>query len=298
MTRNEMLAAKVCDIGEWTVAAGTARNDTKCQACPKGTFRSIAPPNSKAEIESDVCVSHHQCAVGEWIQIEGTNKTDTKCRACTSGRYRGSASEAKSREVETQVCKPHTTCKQGQWTAVVGTTLKDTICKDCPTGTARNTKPANASTAETAAVCKACAGKSIYSDEAGLAQCKKCPSGHFGVVTSGSDADGGHTACDDDTCERPTKLPGNSVVVDSKCPEHGKQKNTRGTNASSQNASTCVLSCKDGFYSSGVNKPFTCLADDDLSTASYQGGNITCTAGTLFFIYVACMRTVECNCSC
>ena len=96
------------------------------------------------------------------------------------------------------------------------------------------------------------------------------------MVTPGSAAEGGHTACDDDTCERPTKLPANSVVLDSKCPDHGKQKSTTGT-VGSQNASTCMLSCKDGLYSSGVNKPFTCLADNQLTTASYQGGTITCT---------------------
>ena len=124
--------------------------------------------------------------------------------------------------------------------------------------------------------CETCKGKSVYSDEAGLAQCKKCPGGHFGVVAPGSNAEGGHTACDGNTCERPTKLPANSVVLDSKCPDHGKQKNTTGT-VGSQNASTCMLSCKDGFYSSGVKKPFTCLADDELTTASYQGGTITCT---------------------
>ena len=287
MTRNATHAANVCGIGKWTVAAGTTRNDTKCQACSKGTFRAIAPTSSKAEIESEVCDPHHTCTAGEWIQTEGTNKSDTQCKACSSGRFRASAPKGKAKEIETEVCKAHRACKVGQWTTAVGTKSKDTICTDCPTGTARATAPAGASTVETVATCKACVDRSMYSDDSGLEQCKKCPSGHFGVTTAGSNAGGGHTACDDDTCERPTKLPANSVLVDSKCPEHGKQKKTSGT-VISQNASTCTLSCKDGFYSSGVIKSFTCLADNELTTASYQGGTITCTGECVSVIDVAC----------
>jgi len=186
----------------------------------------------------------------------------------------------------------------GEWTKAEGTTKADTQCSACGSGRYRGSASKGKVKEIEAAVCTGCVTKSLYSDEAGLGECKKCPSGHFGVVTSGSDAEGGHTACDDDTCERPTKLPANSVVVDSKCPEHGKQKNTRGTDGASQKASTCVLSCKDGFYSSGVNKPFACLADDELTTASYQGGTITCigeffsvndvACGTIFSTLVFC----------
>ena len=215
----------------------------------------------------------------------GAATTDTKCQTCSKGRFRSTSPTTGKAETEDDVCQVHKTCAAGEWTGAKGTPGSDTKCKACSAGRYRGSAPDGKSKEVENEVCEGCAGESMYSDQAGLTQCKKCPNGHFGVVTSGSDADGGHTACDDDTCERPTKLPANSVVVDSNCPDHGKQKNTHDTDASSQNASTCVLSCKDGFYSSGVNKPFTCLADDDLTTASYQGGNITC-AGKCVYMFV------------
>ena len=153
----------------------------------------------------------------------------------------------------------------------MGTVEKDTGCEACAAGTARPSAPRDKATVETASSCPACIGASEYSDERGLTQCKACSAGHFGVVVSGSNAAGGHKACDDDTCERPTNLPANSVVVTSKCNEHGKH-----TGAV---ADTCALSCKLGFFSSGSSRPFTCMADGQASTASYQGGAITCTGG-------------------
>ena len=120
----------------------------------------------------------------------------------------------------------------------------------------------------------ACSEKSAYSDEVGLTQCKKCPIGHFGVIAAGSNGEGGHKACDDDTCERPTTLPVNSVVDGSKCPDNGKQQ-----------VSTCTLVCKAGFYSSASSAPFTCLADDKSTTASYQGGKITCTGESILLVW-------------
>ena len=129
---------------------------------------------------------------------------------------------------------------------------------------------------ETASSCTACTGASEYSDASGLTQCKACVAGHFGVVVSGSLAEGGHTACDDDTCERPTELPANSEVVPSKCPDHGKH-----TGAV---ADTCAVECKPGFFSSSASTAFTCALDGKASTASYQGGAITCTG--VFACYV------------
>ena len=83
-----------------------------------------------------------------------------------------------------------------------------------------------------------------------------------------SGAEGGHTACDDDTCERPTHLPANSVVVADKCPDHGKH--------TGNTADICTLSCKPDFYSYASSRPYTCAPDSKIS-AAYQGGAITCT---------------------
>ena len=84
-------------------------------------------------------------------------------------------------------------------------------------------------------------------------------------------------------CERPKSLPANSVLVVSKCPEHGKQQ--EGT---SQPASTCALACKNGFHSSADSTPFKCLADGKSTTASYQGGKITCTGGDVVVWFCVC----------
>ena len=171
---------------------------------------------------------------------------------------------------------PHQTCKAGEWTHTVGTATTDTACSKCPSGTARPNAPANSRTAETASSCSACVDKSRYSDEEGLTQCKKCPSGHFGVVAAGSKAEGGHKACDADTCDRPTSLPANALVVGSKCPDHGKHKQT------------CTLSCKNGFYPS-ASTTLTCVPDGNATTASYQG-KVTCTGTCVRACVRACVR--------
>ena len=120
--------------------------------------------------------------------------------------------------------------------------------------------------------CKACTQPSRYSDGVGSAQCKQCPSGHYGATASGSNAKDGHTVCVRSTCRRPERLPMNSVILESKCPENGEQEST----STFQNASRCTLSCTHGFDSIGEIRPFICLADDNSTTASYQGGAITC----------------------
>ena len=124
--------------------------------------------------------------------------------------------------------------------------------------------------------CQACTEESRYSDEVGSAQCKQCPSGHYGVTAAGSDGKGGHEACARSTCRQPGSLPPNSVILETSCPENGEQE----LSSTFQNASRCTLSCKHGFYASGDIKPFICLADDSSTTASYQGGTITCTPST------------------
>ena len=262
---------KVCGVGEWTVAEGTATKDTVCRACGKGTFRSQSATDNKAEKESDVCIAHKTCKAGEWTEAEGDSKTDTKCTACNKGYFRSTAPKGNTKEREAGVCIAHKTCKAGEWTKAVGTATTDTTCAKCASGTARPKAPANSLTAETASACSACVGKAMYSDEEGLAQCKQCPGGHFGVVAAGSKAAGGHKACDDATCERPTSLPANAMVVGSQCPGHGKHKQI------------CMMSCKDGFHSSASNTPFTCAPDGQATTASYQGGNIVCSGA----VYVA-----------
>ena len=270
-------AHTVCGAGEWIATAGTATSDTKCQPCPKGTFRAKAPTGRKAEKEADVCIVHQPCKAGEWTEAEGTAKTDTKCTACGTGLFRATAPTGKVKETRNTVCIVHQTCKAGEWTSAIGSSVRDTTCTGCPSGTARAQAPSGSTAVERVSIsCTACVDKSLYSDEVGLTQCKTCPNGHYGVTVPGSDAEGGHKACDDDTCERPTSLPANSVVgAGAKCPEHGKQKRMRGT-VTSQAASTCALSCKEGYYSITVSTPFTCLADDKATTASYQGGKITC----------------------
>ena len=264
-------AHKVCGAGEWTFAEGTATKDTTCRPCREGTFRAKAATDGKAETEDEVCLAHKTCEAGEWTSAEGDEKTDTQCTPCEDGHFRATAPSAKTKETEDK-CIRHQICKAGQWTSAVGTRVTDTVCTGCAAGTARAKAPASSTPLESASSCTACAEKSVYSDEVGLTQCKKCPIGHFGVIVAGSNGEGGHKACDDDTCERPTSLPANSVLVGSKCPEHGKQQ--RGT---WQAASNCTLSCATGFYSSASSTPFKCLPDGESTTASYQGGKITCT---------------------
>ena len=179
------------------------------------------------------------------------------------------------------MCRPHSACKAGEWTSALGTATADTGCTSCSPGTARTTAPATNTVLETASACPLCDDPRFYSDASGLLNCKRCPAGHFGVVQSGANAAGGHTACDDDTCELPQNLPTNSMLVTSQCPDHGRH-GTAGHTHSNQTSHTgadiCVLQCKPGFYSSSpVITPFTCAPDGQTTTASYQGGAITCT---------------------
>ena len=288
-------AHKVCGAGEWIVAAGTATSDRKCRSCPEGRFRAKAPTKNKVEDPEAVCIGHQTCKAGHWTEVVGSAVKDTVCSACSSGRFRSEAATRSEPEEESSVCLAHKTCAAGEWTEVVGTATKNTVCTGCPFGTARPEAPTNRTAVEAASSCEPCSGKSVYSDEVGLAQCKTCPSGHFGVIAAGSDAEGGHKACDDDTCERPTNLPANAVVVGSECPEHGKQVLKTAFGVTTRKASTCALSCEDGFYSSDVNTPFTCLADGESTTASFQGGNITCTGecvGVRCFVCAALSRVV------
>ena len=172
--------------------------------------------------------------------------------------------------VDTHSNVGHKTCAAGEWTSTVGTASADTQCTRCPPGTARPKAPASNTVLEAPSSCPSCVAASLYSDNSGLRQCKQCPAGHFGVIESGSKAEGGHKACDDDTCELPTALPANSMLVNSQCPQHGKHVSKNG-------ADTCLLSCKPGFYSSSTKTPFKCAPDGKSTKASYQGGAITCT---------------------
>ena len=170
------------------------------------------------------------------------------------------------------MCVTHRSCQAGEWTVSTGTVEKDTGCEACPAGTARPSAPGDKVSVETASSCPACTGASEYSDESGLKACKACSAGHFGVVVSGSNADGGHEACDDGTCARPTHLPANSMVVEEACPERGEHGNDA-------DADKCALACKAGFYSVGAGTPFTCAPDGETTTASYQGGTLSCAGG-------------------
>ena len=211
------------------------------------------------------------CKSGEWTKAAGDAKTDTLCSACSTGRFRAKAATDNAAEKENDVCVVRKTCKAGEWTSALGTPSTDTKCRSCAPGTARALAPTSNAVLESAAACPACVHEHLYSDESGLLKCKQCPPGHFGVTEIGSKDAGGHKACDDDTCELPTVLPTNSMLVFSKCPKHGKQH-------SSQNpADTCTLSCKPGFYSSSSETPFKCAPDGKTTKASYQGGVITCT---------------------
>ena len=51
------LAHKVCAAGQWTMAAGTATQDTACRPCRKGTFRANAPKDGAAETEGEACLA-------------------------------------------------------------------------------------------------------------------------------------------------------------------------------------------------------------------------------------------------
>ena len=258
---NVCKAHKICSAGQWTKAVGSMTTDTVCANCDPGTWRQVASSRSTpAESKSNVCKAHKICSAGQWTKAVGSITTDTVCSPCSAGRFREKApTDNKAVEEESVVCQPHKTCPAGKRVLSLGTAVKDTSCTPCAPGTAR-------SSSQPATSCPPCTGKSEYSDLSGLDKCRTCPVGHFGVVVAGSKADGGHKACDDDKCERPTLLPANSMIVISKCSDRG-----------SQITSNCSLTCKPGFYSSGTNTPFTCAPDGKASTASYQGGAITCT---------------------
>ena len=248
--------------------------DTKCLDCDHGTWREVAPRASKpAETKHNVCKPHKLCSAGQWTRTAGSLTQDTECVLCSPGRFRKVGPTVKTAEMEAHVCLSHRSCQAGEWIVSVGTVQRDTGCQTCSAGTARPSAPRDKTTAEKASSCPACTGSSEYSDERGLKVCKSCSAGHFGVVAAGSEADGGHTACDDDTCERPTHLPANSAAVAGKCPDQGKH--------TGMAADTCTLTCKPGFFSSAARRPFTCAPDGTASTASYQGGAITCTGELL-----------------
>ena len=264
---------KICSAGQWTKTVGTKSTDTECVDCDAGTWREVAPA-SRAFVEqkSVVCRPHKICSSGQWTRSSGTAVQDTECVFCSTGRFRPVAPSAKAAEVEAEVCLAHRNCQAGEWTAAAGTVDKDTSCQACAVGTARALAPRDKVTVETASSCTPCTGASEYSDERGLTACKTCPIGHFGVVMVSSKAEGAHRACDGATCERPTHLPANSAVVPWQCPNHGKH--------TGKMPDTCTLTCKPGFYSSSLNRRFTCT-QDGMGSASYHGGAITCTGEAL-----------------
>ena len=264
---------KVCSAGQWTKAVGTRTMDTMCVDCDHGTWRKVAPQASHpAEVKHYVCRPHKLCTAGQWTRTAGSLTHDTECVFCSSGRFRKVGPTVKTPEVEAHVCLVHRSCQAGEWTVSAGTVVEDTGCQACAAGTARPSAPRDKTTVETPRSCPACTGASEYSDERGLRACKACSAGHFGVVMGSQDAKGGHTACDDATCERPTHLPANSIVVAGKCPDHGTH--------TGSTADTCTLTCLPGFYSSASSRPFTC-APDSKASAAYQGGAITCTGALL-----------------
>ena len=191
-----------------------------------------------------MCFPHKICAAGQFTKTVGTVTKDTECVNCDAGTWRAvDPKTSKPSEMKDAVCKAHKNCGPGQRIRTAGSLTKDTECASCT-------------------------GASEYSDESGLKKCKTCSVGYFGVVVKGSTAEGGHTACDDDACERPTNLPANSMFVPSKCPDHGKH--------TGKVADSCTLSCKGGFFSIASSTPYKCAPDSDATTASYQGGAITC----------------------
>jgi len=121
--------------------------------------------------------------------------------------------------------------------------------------------------------CVACSGRNEYQDGLGEEHCKQCPPGHFGIPLSHP-----HTACDDDKCELPTRLPPKAMVAgsDQLCPRNGHMA------VDGLNASRCYLYCKDPWLSSEGSSliPFVC-SPDSATTASYQG-KIECVPQTVW----------------
>ena len=272
-------AHKTCKAGEWTEATGTALADTTCTPCTTGSFRSEAPKNTRVEREATVCIDHKTCSAGQWTRTAGSPTQDTECVLCSSGRFRKDGPTAKTPEVEDKVCLPHGGCQAGEWTNAVGTAERDTGCVPCAAGRVRGVPPADKTTIETARSCPPCTGIRKYSDEPGLKKCKSCSAGRFGVVAANPKSLGPHTACNDNTCEKPTRLPPNSVVVDAECPDPGSH--------IGNTPDTCRLSCKSGFYAKPASsQPCTCAPDGKASTASYQGCVIVCTGELLDVCYV------------
>ena len=292
---------KRCRAGEWTRAGGTGKTDTVCAVCDTGRFRANAPTDNTAENQTSVCMVHKRCRAGEWTRAGGSEKTDTECAVCDTGRFRANAPTDNTAENRTSVCMVHKRCRAGEWTSAVGTSSSDVQCTPCVPGTARALAPPNNTVLETASDCPPCLDPSLYADEAGLSACKGCPRGHFGVVEArargppghfsvldpharggGSRGGGGHKACEDDACERPTDLPAHAILVKSQCPDHGKQ-------AATGRADTCVLACEPGYYSSSTETPFECAPNGNTTQASYQGGAITCTGRCALRLVCVCV---------
>ena len=102
-------AHKICNVGEWTEAAGDVITDTKCTPCSTGRFRGKAPTDSKAENEVAVCIVHSICKAGEWTKASGNAFKDTTCVSCKAGTFRDKGPINTIPEQEANVCKPPTT---------------------------------------------------------------------------------------------------------------------------------------------------------------------------------------------
>ena len=105
-------------------AAATATNDTQCEPCPTGTFKSFAG--------AAACAAHTTCATdgSEFESKAATAVSDRECSdvtVCDANEWEEVAPTADS----DRVCKPCGTCTNGLTVAQECTATSNTVCNDC-----------------------------------------------------------------------------------------------------------------------------------------------------------------------
>ncbi len=69
----------MCSPGEYIVSAGDAITDRACDACPSGTFSTMA--------QSDSCTDWTHCPPGSFVEVAGSSIADRECGDCPSGAF-------------------------------------------------------------------------------------------------------------------------------------------------------------------------------------------------------------------
>lgn len=287
-------AVKVCPAGTEPELLPTTAMDTRCRACPIGTF--------KGSVGNAACSALLTCAPGEYEVVSPTQEINRACAPCD-----GVTSFASPANIT--ACQPATVCDFGEEEVAALSPSSDRKCSKCSAGTFKATRGSSTTCASCLESCAAgmylvpCAGNTT-----GLtanAECRPCPAGTY------TPAAGNQTACLPQrlACEAeqyiaqpatPTSDAGCAACATCKAGEYILGGCSNGIE--NRACATCptTATCGDGSFVSGTCDPKSTTPPQcqtcDPRCATCEGRASSCTSCPAALAYHADTKTCVSDC--